>query len=281
MEDSIKLVFYNHFSGREHFEMQTGSRPWNMLLLLTEGSFSCRFGDQTFQIEKDEIAFFPQSTHFERAVISPISFHQFGFLSAENAPLARGCLPRAGKLSLPRPHVRALGETLNALSSPGSVDAGEQALTILRYVLLSHTLHEQRAQVAQSGQDGDVAWVIRRMTEHLAEPIRVESLARERHISRVGLLEKFKRHMGCSLSDFLIGLRMQRAKYLLLESPARINEIAALCGYRNAYYFSNAFKKHFGVSPLRYRRERIGIADEDQSSTEERPIASRSARDSI
>jgi AraC-like DNA-binding protein len=87
--------------------------------------------------------------------------------------------------------------------------------------------------------------------------------------------------MGCSLSDFLIGLRMQRAKYLLLESPARINEIAALCGYRNAYYFSNAFKKHFGVSPLRYRRERIGIADEDQSSTEERPIASRSARDSI
>jgi len=280
MPNSIKLVFYNHFSRRESFEMPTGSRPWSMLLLLTEGSFTYRLGDQTFQIDKDEIAFFPQSTHFERAVISPISFHQFGFLSADGDSSMP--LPHAGKLSLPRAHVRMLGETLGALNALPLSDTSEEALSVLRYLLLEHAVYEQRLLAAHGEQDSDVAWVIRQMTEHLDEPIRVAELARERHISRIGLLEKFKKHMGCSLSDFLIGLRMQRAKYLLLESNDRINEIATLCGYRNAYYFSNAFKKHYGTSPLRYRREKLGTSGARHSVSEQQsPNAQSSAADSM
>ena len=278
MNNSIRLVFYNHFSERKAFEMPAGSRPWHMVLLITEGAFSCRFGEQTFQIEKDEIAFFPQNLHFEREVTSPISFHQFGFVAADDLPLP---LPRAGKLTLPHTHARALGETLDAANALPPAVAKEATLCTLCQMLWEHAIHEQRESNASGRQDRDVAYVIRYMTAHLAEPIRVEALAEELHISRIGLLGKFKRQMDCTLSDFLIGLRMQRAKYLLLESDTRINEIAASCGYHNAYYFSNAFKKQVGCSPLAYRRQRLGKATASHPSTSGSPRATRSETESI
>lgn len=279
MDNSLKLVFYNHFSGRQAFEMPAGSRPWHMLLLITEGAFSCRFGEQTFQIEKDEVAFFPQSLHFERAVISPISFHQFGFLATEELPIP---LPSAGKLSLPRTHAHTLGEMLDASAALPPTAAKDASLCALCQLLWEHAVYEQSIGGASERRDRDVAYVIRYMTAHLAEPIRVEAIAEELHISRIGLLGKFKRQMGCTLSDFLIGLRMQRAKYLLLESNARINEIAASCGYNNAYYFSNAFKKQVGCAPLAYRRKKLGTATDAQSlASGGNPRALRSEADSI
>ena len=278
MDHTLKSVFYNHFSDRDTFEMQTGSRPWHMLLLITKGSFFCRFGDRTFQIEKDEIAFFPQNVNFERWVSAPISFHQFGFITTEETDRP---LPRAGKLALPHSHVRALGERLDTVAAIPLANAKPHLSNALEQILLEHAVYEQSRSAEQSGRDRDVAYVIGYMTEHLAEPIRVEELAQEMHISRVGLLGKFKRQMGCTLSDFLIGLRMQRAKYLLLESNARINEIAVSCGYSNAYYFSNAFKKHCGCSPLAYRRAKLGASGAAHPSTAEIPQAARSAAENM
>ena len=278
MDHTLKSVFYNHFSDRDAFEMQTGSRPWHMLLLITKGSFSCRFGDQTFQIEKDEIAFFPQNVSFERWVTSSISFHQFGFITTEETDFP---LPRAGKLALPRSHVRALGERLDTVAAIPLTNAKPHLSNALEQMLLEHAVYEQSRSDERGGRDRDVSFVIGYMTEHLAEPIRVEDLAQELHISRVGLLGKFKRQMGCTLSDFLIGLRMQRAKYLLLESNARINEIAVSCGYSNAYYFSNAFKKYYGRAPLAYRREKLGASETAHPSTAGMPNAETSDAESI
>lgn len=256
MKSGIDLVFYNHFSERDTFEMPKGSRPWHMVLLLTEGSFTYRLGKETFQIEKGDAAFFPQSSDFEREVLCPISFHQFGFLVNDGTDYL---LPHGGKLSVPSGHVCALCETLDALSSLHLQSSKEQTLGFLSHLLLEHSIYTRRQQTPLCDRDSDVSYVIRYMMEHLEETIRVESLAQELHISRVALLAKFKRVMGCTLSDFLLGLRMKRAKHLLLESNARVNEIASLCGYRNAYYFSAAFKSHTGRTPLEYRREKLNL----------------------
>ena len=96
----------------------------------------------------------------------------------------------------------------------------------------------------------------------IAEKINTEELAALLHLSRVGLIMKFKKHMGCTPADFLIRLRMQYAKHLLLEGNTPINEIARLCGYHNAYYFSNAFKHIYRSSPLHYRQTKRKASQE-------------------
>lgn len=68
----------------------------------------------------------------------------------------------------------------------------------------------------------------------------------------------FKKEIGVTPHDFLNGLRMQRAKALILSgisnsySHYTVSQIAEACGFAEPLYFSRAFKKFFGVSPMQY-----------------------------
>ncbi|MBR2019001.1 MAG: helix-turn-helix transcriptional regulator, partial [Clostridia bacterium] len=122
-------------------------------------------------------------------------------------------------------------------------------------IVLENFFRRAKEEQSLAEQDSDVAYVIQYMTDHISEKIKIEALAEELHISHVGLLWKFKRTMGCTPSEFLIQIRMRHAKHLLLQGKKRINEIAILCGYNNAYYFSNAFKKVYHIPPSKYREK--------------------------
>jgi len=69
------------------------------------------------------------------------------------------------------------------------------------------------------------------------------------HFSRI-----FKEISGLSFRDFLMSVRMERAKYLLSATESRVGRIASLCGYRDIYLFSRQFKLKTGFSPLGFRR---------------------------
>ena len=66
----------------------------------------------------------------------------------------------------------------------------------------------------------------------------------------------FKRLFNVSFQDYMVSIRLERAKLQLLISDMKIYEISFAVGFDNPNYFSVAFKKKFGLSPLQYR-ERI------------------------
>ena len=49
------------------------------------------------------------------------------------------------------------------------------------------------------------------------------------------------------------GLRMERAKYLLMDSGKSISEVSDEIGYKNPQHFTVAFKKKFGLSPKNFK----------------------------
>jgi transcriptional regulator GlxA family with amidase domain len=65
----------------------------------------------------------------------------------------------------------------------------------------------------------------------------------------------FKEASGLSPNDYLLELRIQHASKLLTENNSAIYEISAMVGISDWFYFSKAFKKKFGVSPLNYRKQ--------------------------
>lgn len=67
----------------------------------------------------------------------------------------------------------------------------------------------------------------------------------------------FKEYTDQSVKKYINGLRLKRAEKLLLTSDIPITNIALLCGYANTNYFSTAFKKHFGLSPVKYRSQNV------------------------
>jgi two-component system, response regulator YesN len=67
------------------------------------------------------------------------------------------------------------------------------------------------------------------------------------------LSKVFKRDLGCSMVEYLMNLRMRKAKELMDSSNAvNVSEVAFRVGYSDPFYFSKLFKKEFGVSPSSY-----------------------------
>lgn len=87
-----------------------------------------------------------------------------------------------------------------------------------------------------------------------AEHITLESLAEAFFVSKGTLIYNFKKYAGCSPMDFLLNVRLNRAKLLLLDGHDSVDDIAKACGFSSANYFGLIFKKKTGLSPTAYRR---------------------------
>ena len=61
--------------------------------------------------------------------------------------------------------------------------------------------------------------------------------------------------------NYLIHVRLEKAKEMLEDGRESIRTIANLVGYDDVYHFSKLFKKHFGVSPMYYRKK--SLSDEE------------------
>ena len=253
-QPNIQMVFHNTLSDCKKFKLPNGSRPWHTMLLISEGAFRFSANGRDFYIEKDEIAFFPQNIYFEREILSPIAYHQLGFFLPEKMPYTSTL--SVGKLNLPKSHVRTILDSLDVLATYFSHENTSVFQPLISQIIFENDLFCAQKSRPPITQDNDVSYIIQYMSEHLSERISIRALADSLHLSYNGLLWKFKSKMNRTPDEFLIMLRMQYAKQLVTENKLRINEIARRCGYANAYYFSNAFKKNFGCSPSEYREQK-------------------------
>jgi AraC-like DNA-binding protein len=78
-------------------------------------------------------------------------------------------------------------------------------------------------------------------------------VARDFGLSGGYLSTFFKEQSGMNFSDFLLDIRMKKARQLACETAISVLEIAAQTGYGSANTFCRAFKKHFGITPLQMR----------------------------
>ena len=73
-------------------------------------------------------------------------------------------------------------------------------------------------------------------------------------ISKNTLIYNFNKHVGRSPMDYLLTVRLNKAKQLLAVTLKSISKISEECGFSSANYFGLIFKKKTGVSPLEYRK---------------------------
>ncbi|UOQ76577.1 substrate-binding domain-containing protein [Hymenobacter sp. 5516J-16] len=81
----------------------------------------------------------------------------------------------------------------------------------------------------------------------------VEDVARSLGISRVQLYRKVKAVLGTGVTDFIQGIRLTKARQLLLDDDLTIAEVAYQLGFSSPSYFSTSFKARYQVSPSEFR----------------------------
>ncbi len=89
---------------------------------------------------------------------------------------------------------------------------------------------------------------------HYTEPdFSISAMADEMNITLSWLSTLFKQGAGKNLNGYVTEKRMERARMLLRSPHHSISEVAHLCGYEDAGYFSFLFRKKTGMNPTEYR----------------------------
>lgn len=88
---------------------------------------------------------------------------------------------------------------------------------------------------------------------HYTEPLQVQEIADSASVSRRECLRTFRRVTGSSPMQYVIDLRLRKARQLLAETDLPLLEICGLCGFQSQSYFTKLFHQRTGSSPGKYR----------------------------
>lgn len=100
------------------------------------------------------------------------------------------------------------------------------------------------------------------MEASLEEPMSCAELARSVGLSPRQLERLFSKYLNRSPTRYYLGLRLDRARFLLLQTSLSILNVALACGFVSASHFSKCYREYFGWTPSDERRAPTPVLDD-------------------
>jgi len=134
------------------------------------------------------------------------------------------------------------------LSSCHSINDLDNLLRTLCHGILD------RAPIAPDDEQNAIRQAVDYINEHFTDPdLSMTQLAARFGISTAKLSMSFKELTQITPSDYLLMLRMERAKELLAGTEETIKDVSAAVGYYDSSGFIRRFKQYASITPLQYR----------------------------
>jgi AraC family transcriptional regulator len=157
------------------------------------------------------------------------------------------------------PLIHQLGLSLKAdleAGCPIGKIFGESAATMLAARLLQQ--HSIRTAKLASDDNGLSSYTLRQVLayirSHLSEDLSIIDLAQVAGMSPYYFLRLFKKSMHFTPRQYIIQMRIDRAKELLRSRESSILNIALECGFSSQSHFTNVFRESIGITPKAYQR---------------------------
>jgi AraC-like DNA-binding protein len=148
---------------------------------------------------------------------------------------------------------KAYGDT-----SRGLAKAAREARTLaeltLAYRRVITDMTEAARRPVRAGQDRNLGRALVYIQRHYAEPLRLADAARAGGFAKNYFSALFKRHERMTFARYLLNLRIERAKELLVRTDLGLRQVAELSGFRTRFYLGGVFKRAVGKTPLQWRR---------------------------
>ncbi|MGF1448607.1 MAG: helix-turn-helix transcriptional regulator [Opitutales bacterium] len=114
----------------------------------------------------------------------------------------------------------------------------------------------EAADMARSGKVNFTQMVLRYMQDQCHRPIRRGAVAEAFGVSAGYLGRAVKTETGQAFQDVLLGMRLDRARWLLGQGGLTIEEVGLRSGFNSGNYFAQAFRRAEGMSPRDWRAHR-------------------------
>ncbi len=138
-------------------------------------------------------------------------------------------------------------------------------------VLLICMLRNDNLSIIQGGNTAisrECTQIKNYLDANYSKNITLDSLAALFHMNKFYMVHAFTKYIGLSPINYLLQKRVQEAKSLLQSTSFSVAQISAALGFSSQSYFSQAFKKATGQTPIQHRNaaqkaKRTGCSKED------------------
>ena len=96
--------------------------------------------------------------------------------------------------------------------------------------------------------------IIALLKENVRHSITIDEIAKTLSYTKSYLFRQFKKSTGDTIMSYFLKLKVDIAKTMLRDGKSTVNEIAASLAFESPNYFSKAFKKVTGRTPMQYKR---------------------------
>ena len=137
--------------------------------------------------------------------------------------------------------------------------AGTRLSALLLHIgLRTHAGRERDGTSRHLKSDSAMDAARERLERDFTKPIGVAQLVEASGLSPHYFAARFQKRFGVTVNTYLLNLRLEMARHLLLATDLPIKEVAFECGIPDPQYFNKQFRKSTGVSPSEYRGRGTG-----------------------
>lgn len=115
-------------------------------------------------------------------------------------------------------------------------------------------LLERKRRLMDTGRRRVIVEIQSYLSVNYASKITLEQTAKHFHLNKNYLSQLFKLETGVNFTRYLNGIRVDRAKQLILQTSNTVAEISEKIGFSDFRYFSRVFKQHTGLSPMEFKQ---------------------------
>lgn len=152
----------------------------------------------------------------------------------------------------------ALWRELEQRAPAGKVYA-QTAAQMLAIHLLRHYTTKGAAIKEPKGRltDQQMRHAVDFVQAHLDQDLSLETLAEQTGFSPYHFARLFRQTTGTSPHQFVLRQRVERAQLLLKEREVSLAQVATACGFADQSHLTQVFKRHVGLTPRAYQRDRF------------------------
>ncbi len=280
--DGVKLLYVSTSKYEGDWQSILHSHPFSELFYVVHGSGTFITEGMEFSVCKNDMVIInPHVQHTEKSLYTtPLEYIVLGIdglafsfekiASVQDSILMQTASGDVYKYNTQNSYVYAyLNIMLEEITK--KEENYEAVCQNLLEVILLCMLRNNNLSIVQSSNvllNRECAQIKNYLDANYAENITLDTLASFSHMNKYYLAHAFTKYMGVSPITYLLQKRIEEGKSLLGSTSHSISQISTILGFSSQSYFSQAFKKATGKTPVQYRAECKGNNPEKKETVE-------------
>ena len=125
-------------------------------------------------------------------------------------------------------------------------------------LMLELLLSTESKQTVYDGDNYVYGHIVSYLHSNMKRKITLAELSDYCHYSQSYVSKLFKKKSGCTVNEYLMKIRIERAEKLLLSTDMSLSDVGEECGFSDTNYFIYCFSRMKNISPAKYRK---GVAE--------------------